>query len=209
MEIGKIIGLGVAGFGVYWIGSQFGWWGAAAQPPVASAGPGGATAPPGATTGSGSPGPAQSSGSSTPPPPTKAPALTADQQASLIAALNAAGQTCSSVPDCPQPTILPLTPGMAMWNGQVVPISQAIMQAAACTATKQQCSTPNYNASQWNWFMQNKTNPGSTAAQLTTGDTLLDAPGYVAARVAAGYGLGDYRGLGRRINYVRKVRRAA
>jgi hypothetical protein len=81
---------------------------------------------------------------------------------------------------------------------------QSAGQVCATPAdTAAACVDPVYSGSQWNWFMQNKTNPGSTPAQLTTGDSVMDASAYVAARVAAGFGLGAYRPAR---NYVRKVR---
>ena len=147
--IGKIVGLGIAGFGVYWAGSTFGWWGGTAAAPAA---------PPGSTV------PAAA-----PSVPAPAVALTTDQQGSLIAAL----------------------------------------KTAAC-ASDTACTDPVLSGSEWNWYMNNKTNPGSTPAQLPTGDSTMDAAGYVAARVAAGFGLGAYRSnptVPR--NYVRKLRRFA
>jgi hypothetical protein len=145
-NLGKLLGLGIAGFGVYWAGSNFGWWGGSTPAPA------GSTATPAV--------PIASTVTTVAP-------LTSDQQTALIAALKAAGAVCAAPGD----------------------------SSAACV-------DPTYNGSQWNWFMQNKTNPGSTPAQLAS-DQTMDASAYVAARVAAGFGLGWYRGP---TNYVRKVR---
>jgi hypothetical protein len=49
---------------------------------------------------------------------------------------------------------------------------------------------PLLTVSQWNWVMNNITNPGSVAAQLPQfGDTPIDAASYVRARTASGAGM--------------------
>jgi len=48
--------------------------------------------------------------------------------------------------------------------------------------------------SQWNWLMNNVTNPGSSAAQLPQfGNATIDAGTYVAARSSGGFGLSGFR----------------
>lgn len=71
-------------------------------------------------------------------------------------------------------------------------------QQALATALNNAATSGGYgtslNVSQWNYLMNNVTNPGSSAAQLPQfGNANIDAGTYVAARSAGGFGLSGYR----------------
>jgi len=190
-EIGTIIGLGVAGFGVYWLGTVFGWWGTSATTATATTTPTttGTTATTAAT-----------------------PSATVTMQGTPTTTLNNALQALFVINGAPAQSIA-VIPGGDAYNGNGVDITSTLaaegitpaqlysmMQAAMPASAPASSSTSSSSSS-------------STSAANTTTPTLYRGPGarttnpivlkrLPVKRGTSGYGMGGPMVFATRRNYV-------
>lgn len=107
-----------------------------------------------------------------------------------LAAVSAAQTTPSTTPTA---STAPTTPPVQTSAPATLTTQEQQLATSLQNAAVQSSNTPPLTVSQWNYIMNNLTNPGSSAAQLPQfGNALIDAPTYVAARASGGFGLSGF-----------------
>jgi hypothetical protein len=104
----------------------------------------------------------------------------------------------AATPSTPGAGASPPAPTPSIPTAAMTTLANALQAAAVASANSGASPMPPLNVSQWNWLMNNKTNPGSQAAQLPSVTGNIDALTYVQDRAAAGFGLS---GVMRRTNH--------